>query len=172
MERVRIEGDNITLRPLRLDELEAMVAWREAYGRADPDRGKLLARIEQSGLMVDGRIDLAIDIAGVRVGEVQTYVPDGRELPPGSYEIGIAIDEPSLRGRGYGSEVMGLFVDWLFEVQDATRVALGTVESNIAMRKVAGRLGFVADGVVADRGTEYVYYVLTRDAWRARRRTR
>jgi len=169
VERIRIEGERLTLRPLRVEELDAMMAARAA---AKPDREKLRARIERSGLLVDGAIDLAIDIDGVRVGEIQTYVPPERELPPGAYELGITIDDPSLRGRGYGGEAVRLFVDWLFDAREATSVALGTVESNTAMRTVAERLGFVADGVVASQGTEYVYYVLMRDAWQARRRSR
>jgi RimJ/RimL family protein N-acetyltransferase len=169
VKRVRIEGERLTLRPLRLDELDAVVASRPP---ARADREQLRARIERSGLMADRRIDLAIDIDGVRVGEIQTYVPEGRALPPGAFELGVTIDDPSLRGRGYGSEAVQLFADWLFEHRDATRVSLGTVESNIAMRTVAERLGFVADGVVTDHGTEYVFYVLTRDAWQARRRSR
>jgi RimJ/RimL family protein N-acetyltransferase len=175
VQRIHIEGPRVTLRPLSLDELDASIASRLAADRtvhpAKPDREKLRARFERSGLMVDGACDLAIDLAGVRIGEIQTYVPPERELPEGAYEVGIMIDDPALRGRGYGREAVELFVDWLFD-HGATRIHMPTVESNAAMRTVLERLGFRAEGVVHDHGQEFLFYVVTRDAWRARDRAR
>ena len=174
MNRVVIEGERLKLRPLRLDELDASIAEREASDRtahpAKPDREKLKARFVRSGLMQDGAIDLAIDLDGQRIGEIQTYVPPERELLPGAYEVGIMVVETA-RGRGYGTEAVELLVGWLF-TEGATRVHMPTVESNVAMRTVLERLGFRAEGVVNDMGLEFLFYVVTRDAWQARRRTR
>jgi RimJ/RimL family protein N-acetyltransferase len=170
--RIRIEGERFTLRPLSLDELDAMVASRRLNRVAEQDREKLRARIERSGLLENGRLDLAMDVGGTRIGEIQTYVPPDRELPPDVYEIGIAIDDPSLRGHGYGSEAVQLLVDWLFDREGAARVHLATRESNAAMRTVAERLGFAAGGLAHDRGVEYILYALTRDAWLIHRRSR
>ena len=175
MERVRIEGERLTLRPLVVEELDASIATREAADRTahpvKPDREKLKARFERSGLMQGGAIDLAIDVDGVRIGEIQTYVPRERAIPPGAYEVGIMIDE-TLRGRGYGREAVELFLDWLFDEQAATRVHMPTVETNTAMRTVLERLGFHREGTVHDMGIDFWFYVVTRDAWQAHRRTR
>jgi len=170
--RIRIEGERVTLRPLLLDELDAMVASRRLNAVAEQDREKLRARIERSGLLENGRLDLAMDVDGARIGEIQTYVPSDRALPSDVYEIGIAIEDPSLRGRGYGSEAVRLLVDWLFDRERAARVHLATRESNAAMRAVAERLGFAAGGLVNDHGVEYILYALTRDVWLMRRRSR
>jgi RimJ/RimL family protein N-acetyltransferase len=176
MERIRIEGERVTLRPLVLDELDVSIASREAADRTahptKPDREKLKARFERSGLMHDGAIDLAIDVGGARIGEIQTYVPPERKLPTGAYEVGIMIDDPDLRGRGYGREAVELFIDWLFDEQDATRVHMPTVESNTAMRAVLEHLDFAAEGTVDDMGIQFLFYAVTRDAWRARDRAR
>jgi RimJ/RimL family protein N-acetyltransferase len=175
VERVRIEGERLMLRPLVVAELDTSIATREAADRTvhpvKPDRQKLKARFERSGLMRDGAIDLAIDVEGVRIGEIQTYVPPERELPPGAFEVGIMIDE-ALRGRGYGREAVALFLDWLFDEQAATRVHMPTVETNTAMRTVLEHLGFHREGTVHDMGIEFLFYVVTRDAWLARRQTR
>jgi RimJ/RimL family protein N-acetyltransferase len=40
-----------------------------------------------------------------------------------------------------------------------------TVPNNIAMRTVLERLGFVAEGMTNELGLEFVFYVVTRDAW-------
>jgi RimJ/RimL family protein N-acetyltransferase len=42
-----------------------------------------------------------------------------------------------------------------------------TVSTNRAMRTVLERLGFVAEGTVHELGLEFVFYVVTRDAWSA-----
>jgi RimJ/RimL family protein N-acetyltransferase len=40
-----------------------------------------------------------------------------------------------------------------------------TVADNVAMRRVAERLGFEADGTIRYEGHEFVFYVLTRERW-------
>jgi RimJ/RimL family protein N-acetyltransferase len=79
--------------------------------------------------------------------------------------VGIGIDDPSLRGRGYGTEAVRLLVGWLFSDMGATRVHMPAVPTNVAMRTVLERLGFVAEGTVHELGLEFVFYVVTRGAW-------
>src|SRR5207253_690193 len=119
-------------------------------------------------LMEDGRLDLAIDLDGRRIGEIQTYVPPGRRLDPGEFEVGIALEE-GFRGLGYGTEATALLLDWLFEAQHARRVHMPTVESNTAMRTVLERLGFESERVVRELGQEFLFYGTTRARWLARR---
>jgi RimJ/RimL family protein N-acetyltransferase len=167
-ERVRIEGDRVILRPLRMDEFESTYMARlEADPTTQPivpERDALLARFERSGIMQDGALDLAIEVEGRKIGEIQTYLPPGRELPPGAFEVGIGIDA-SLRGRGYGTEAVRLLVGWLFSDMGATRVHMPTVPTNVAMRTVLERLRFVAEGTVHELGLEFVFYVVTRESW-------
>jgi RimJ/RimL family protein N-acetyltransferase len=169
LDRVRIEGDRVKLRPLRIDEFESTYAARleedPAVQPIVPERDALLARFERSGIMQDGALDLAIEVDGRKIGEIQTYLPPGRELPPGAFEVGIGIDDASLRARGYGTEAVRLLVGWLFSDMGATRVHMPTVPTNRAMRTVLERLGFVAEGTVHELGLEFVFYVVTREAW-------
>jgi RimJ/RimL family protein N-acetyltransferase len=169
VERVRIEGERVTLRPLRMDEFESTYAARldadPTVQPIVPEREALLGRFEASGIRRDGALDLAIEVEGHKIGEIQTYVPPGRELPSGVFEVGIGIDDPSLRGRGYGTEAVRLLLGWLFTDANATRVHMPTVPTNVAMRTVLERLGFVAKGTVHELGLDFVFYVLTRDAW-------
>ena len=130
-----------------------------------PDREKLKARFERSGLLQDAALDLAIEVDGTHIGEIQTYVPPERRLPAGAFEVGIMIHNPEQRGRGYGREATELLVDWLFDDADATRVHMPTVEENTAMRTVLERLGFHTEGHVHDHGQDFLFYVVTRDAW-------
>jgi RimJ/RimL family protein N-acetyltransferase len=167
--RIRLESERVIIRPLRMDEFEASWASRLQMDSTVlpvmPERDALRARFERSGIMEDGALDLAVEVDGRKIGEIQTYVPPGRTLPTGAFEVGIGIDDPSLRGKGYGTEAVRLFVGWLFAVKGATRVHMPTVPTNIAMRTVLERLGFVTDGTTNELGHEFVFYVVTRDAW-------
>lgn len=166
MARVHIEGNHVSLRPLRIDEFEA--AW-EARLDADPSvqpilpkRDDLWARFARSGMLQDGALDLAIEVEGRCIGEIQTYLPPDRTIPPGAFEVGIVIYARSMRGRGYGTEAVRLLVDWLFAEAHATRVHMPTVPDNIAMRTVLERLGFATERTIQEIDHEFVFYVLTR----------
>jgi RimJ/RimL family protein N-acetyltransferase len=167
--RIRLEGDRVTIRPLRMDEFEASWSSRlqlnPTVQPVMPERDALLARFERSGIMQDGAVDLAIEVDGRKIGEIQTYVPPGRALLTGAFEVGIGINDPSHRGKGYGTEAVRLFVGWLFAQMGATRVRMPTVPTNTAMRTVVERLGFVAEGTTNELGHEFMFYVVTRDAW-------
>jgi RimJ/RimL family protein N-acetyltransferase len=58
-----------------------------------------------------------------------------------------------------------LLVGWLFSDMRAARVHMPTVPTNVAMRTVLERLGFVPEGTVHELGLEFVFYVVTREAW-------
>ena len=171
MTRVRIEGDRVIIRPLSMDEFEQEWANRleldPSVQPIMPTREALRERFERSGIMQDSALDLAIEVDGRMIGGIQTYVPPGRTLPPGAFEIGVSIEEP-MQGKGYGTEAVRLLVAWLFSEARATRVHMPTVPGNVAMRKVAERLGFVADSTIRYEGLEFVFYVLTRDRWMGR----
>jgi len=84
---VQISGPRLVLRAFRPGEIEA--EW-QAMLTADPmtigelpDEASFKARLGRSGRMVGGWLDLAIDLAGVPVGRIQTFVPRERPLPPG-----------------------------------------------------------------------------------------
>ncbi|MGA9159273.1 MAG: GNAT family protein [Actinomycetota bacterium] len=169
MNRIRLEGERVTLRPLSMDEFE-----REWANRLEidpsvqpimPTRDALRVRFERSGIMDSGALDLAIEVDGRKVGGIQTYLPPDRTLPSGAFEIGIVIDEPSMRGKGTGTEAVRLLVRWLFSHAGATRIHMPTVPDNVAMRTVAERLGFEADGMIRYEGQEFVFLVLTRERW-------
>ena len=110
-----------------------------------PDEARFRARLERSGHLDAGRLDLAIDSGGVPVGRIQTYVPPGRPLPPGTFEVGISLQE-NARGKGYGREALALLTDWLFEQASAEAVEAATDPVNAAMRSVFERVGWMPAG--------------------------
>jgi RimJ/RimL family protein N-acetyltransferase len=163
---VWIRGPRLLLRPFRLaeidDEWNAVITADPMIVPGTPDEDAFRTRLEHSGRMVDGRIDLAIDLDGVSVGRIQTFVPPGRSLPDGTYEVGIGLRE-QVRGQGYGREALAVFTDWLFGSVAAEVVEALTDPVNHAMRAVFDRVGWKLAGSHTEVGRDWVMYRITRD---------
>ena len=172
---VRIRGSRLLLRALQPREIEE--EWR-AMVTADPmaiaelpQEAGFKARLRRSGHLEDGWLDLAIDLDGVSIGRIQTFVPPGRALPPGTFDVGIGLRE-NARNRGYGREALALLTDWLFEHAAAEAVEASTDPANAAMRAVFRKVGWMPAGSLTELGREWVMHRITRREWEARRRQR
>jgi RimJ/RimL family protein N-acetyltransferase len=170
-EGIWIRGSRLVLRPFRPAEIDD--EW-QAMATADPmtigmlpDEARFKARLRNSGQMVDGRVDLAIDAGGAAIGRIQTFLPPDRAVPPGTFDIGIAVRE-QIRGKGYGREALTLLTGWLFEHQAAQVVEAPTDAANIPMRTVFDRVGWELAGPVTEIGREWLLYRITRAQWAAR----
>src|SRR5262249_60351941 len=95
---VRIRGSRLLLRALRPGEIEeewqAMTAADPMVVAELPDEAAFRARLQRSGHLADGWLGIAMDLDGTSIGHIQTFVPTVRQLPPGTFEIGISLREP------------------------------------------------------------------------------
>jgi len=169
---VRIRGPRVTLRPLRTAEIDeewqAMVTADPMTIPELPDEATFRARLQRSGRLRDGWLDLAIDLDGVSIGHIQTFVPPGRPLPRGTFEVGIALREHA-RGKRYGREALALLTDWLFGHAAAEAVEAATDPANVAMRTVFERVGWECVATLTEFDRDWVLYRVTRQQWTARR---
>ena len=172
---VRIRGSRLLLRALQPGEIEE--EWR-AMVTADPmviaelpQEADFKARLRRSGRLEDGWLDLAIDLDGVSIGRIQTFVPGGRERPAGTFDVGIGLRE-NARNKGYGREALALLTDWLFEHAAAEAAEASTDPANVAMRTVFRKAGWMPAGSLTELGREWIMYRITRPEWEARRRQR
>jgi RimJ/RimL family protein N-acetyltransferase len=170
-EGIVIRGPRLLLRALTPAEIDDQ--WR-AMVNSDPiaiarlpDEAGFKARLGRSGQMNDGWLDLAIDLDGTVIGRIQTFVPEERRLPPGTFDVGIGLDE-AVRGKGYGREALALFTGWLFEHAAAQVVEAPTDPGNAPMRAVFGHVGWSLAGTVTEHQREWVMYRITRQEWQAR----
>jgi RimJ/RimL family protein N-acetyltransferase len=171
---IRIPGQKVTLRPLRRAELDRLVeSYRRtapALGLKPPSRDVIRRRVERSGRLVRGQLDLAIEADGRLVGDVEARAP-AHAFPPGVYEIGVTVFDDGDRGRGYGLEATRLLVDHLFDAEEAARVQASTAVWNGPMRTILARLGFQEEGLLrsyfpaGDSREDYVMYAMTREDW-------
>lgn len=163
----------VSLRPLHAGDLDALWAarvrsdapWADGSAAA---RRKLKDRIANSGRVAHGELLLGIVADGRLAGEIQGRQPE-MGLPPGVFEIGIEVFEPTDRGAGIGRRALALFLTHLFEEEHAHRIQLTTDVDNAPMRRVAERLGFRLEGTLrgfmpSDRGPrDYLMFGMTRE---------
>lgn len=98
----------------------------------EDDHGTLMIeRIEDAAVI--GSIDWRPAIYGPN--------PESR-----AWAIGISLVGSS-RGQGYGSEALGLVVDYLFENTPATRIEASTDVENFASQRALERAGFRREGI-------------------------
>lgn len=150
---LRLEGERVVLRPLGQDELDSVLEARARLQVGVPAGGarageRLRRRLGHSGQMFRGHLDLAIEVGGRLIGEVQARGHPAQTLPPGVYEVGVVVYDHADRGQGHGAEAVALLTAWLFEHAGAARVQAGTATDNAAMRRVLERLGFSCEGVM------------------------
>lgn len=168
MDEIVIRGPRLVLRPLRPAEIDQ--EWQEMI-EADPmtiavrpDEASFRSRLARSGQMLDGWLDLAIDLGGAAIGRIQTFVPSERKAPPGTFDVGIGLRQ-SFRGRGYGREALTLFTGWLFSHAGAQVVEAPTDPANAPMRAVFDRAGWRLAGTVVEHGREWALYRISRPEW-------
>ncbi len=166
-----LDGERVSLRPLRPEELEAVWEARlsddTAPWMSTPQAyERLKERVANSGRFVDGWLDLGIEAEGRLVGEIDARQPP-RSMPQGVYELGISLFETGDRGRGFGTDAIRLLTRYLFQHEEADRVQASTWVENRAMRRVFEKLGFAKEGVLrsympSERGRDdYVMYAIT-----------
>jgi RimJ/RimL family protein N-acetyltransferase len=173
---VRLQGRSVVLRPFRPEEFERVWAARTPEAGyptgllASRNRERTMRRLRNSGRLADGWLDLGIEADARLVGEIDARRPEG-SMPPGVLELGISLFDERDRGRGYGGEAVELMTTYLFAERLAERVQASTSVSNMPMRRVLERLGFVHEGTM--RGfmptphgrDDYALYAVTRADW-------
>lgn len=131
-----------------------------------------------SGSFHRGSLDLAIDVEGRLIGDVQARQGIGQRLPAGVVELGIQLYDRPNRGKGYGTDAIRVLTDWLFDAGVAERVQASTAEGNRPMRRVLEKVGFTFEGVmrgfmpVADRREDFALYAMTKSEWLGRSKRR
>lgn len=143
---------------------------RAAELRAVPSQVRSLARGREMPpvrMVIESR-------AGTPVGTVTRYWADERTE---WLEAGVGIYQARYWGRGYGTEALALWIDYLFEAMPIHRVGLRTWSGNPRMIRLARRLGFREEArfreVYRARGRTYdrLAYGLLRREWRRARLT-
>ena len=141
----RIVGERVLLRPFRREEFDIALAREPSE---DPERREVRRRrLALSGTRTAWELLFAVESDGRLVGDIQARSSD-QAMPPGVWEVGIDLWGETDRGRGIGSDAVGLLVTHLFAREGAHRVQATTDVDNVAMRRSLEKCGFSFEGVL------------------------
>ncbi len=148
-----LRGDNVDLRALdRENATEEYLAWM-----SDPEvtrfleSGRFPSNISQIADYIEGMFGREDTVfLGIFLKEGNQHVGNIK-LSPINWvhrwaELGIMIGAASARGKGVGTESVGLVVDYAFRRLNLHRVQLGVLEGNIGAIRCYEKVGFQEEG--------------------------
>ncbi|MDQ3926062.1 MAG: GNAT family N-acetyltransferase [Actinomycetota bacterium] len=150
-----INGESITLRPPREDDVRKAYEWDRdpelaAWNGRSPIKISLsaarrdyLARWEDPSVKT-----FIIEAEDEAIGMATLY-----DFRRGGCELGIKVGPNAMRGRGYASEAVELLVSYCFETLNLKVVRGSTLSHNTRMQRVFEKSGFeeVGDGTIISR---------------------
>jgi diamine N-acetyltransferase len=156
-----LTGPNVTLRALRDDDVDRMLAWLNdplVVGMASfrpwapLDATSWRARVAEDLAKPTGTAAwFAIEVGGELIGECGLWRIDG---DAGRAELGITIGDQAMWGKGHGREAVGLLLGYAFRTRNLRRVFLETHAANPRAIASYRACGFVEEG----RLREHIWY--------------
>ena len=101
-------------------------------------------------------------IGGKHIGNCTYYNLDKSAK---QVEIGIMIGNPDYWAKGYGSEAVGLLIEYIFRETGLERVYLHTLDWNTRAQKSFRKCGFVPCGRRRRDGYDFIVMELYRSMW-------
>jgi len=157
------------------EDLPLFVEWvnkPEVFGEYNPLHQMSKTEAEK---MLDNPSDIKPFIVEKKDGSKIGFIVHFHVLHLGTgakqLEIGYSL-VPSERGKGYGTEALGIMVDYLFLSKDVMRIQAQTDQRNAASQKILEKAGFKKEGTLRRnffmRGEwtdDYIYSIL-REEWK------
>jgi RimJ/RimL family protein N-acetyltransferase len=175
-------GPRVILRDAQPSDAESYVYW-QSHGewrfldapwegsdiseeKQEQVRRQFLEKIEQELPWPRTRAFIATRREDQPLGWVSRY---GREQSAWSIGIDICVD--TYLNRGFGTEALGLWVDYLFAHSGVHRLGIDTWSFNPRMKRVAEKLGFLHEGTEREvrlwegEWLDAVHYGVLRREW-------
>lgn len=141
-----LEGKRMNLRIMEKEDLSLVQAWvndHKFMGEFEPILQETKASLEkQYDRLKDGQWFFIETKDGAKIGYICHYLVKGRLT-----ELGYAL-VPSERGKGYGTEVVKIIVDYLFLSRSIVRIQVQTDEENKASQRILEKSGFKKEGTI------------------------
>jgi len=150
-------GKKVSLRARTLEDVPLLFRWHNLSGQVqrfdapwewtqrEPDdvfAARMAKSIESEQ---GGKIKLALIVGPnqLPLGTVNSYGDKGN---PDNRYVGISIYDDPLINRGFGTEALALWVEYLFKSRDLHHIGLETWSFNARMIRVAEKVGFKHEG--------------------------
>lgn len=164
-----IETERLVLRPMREEDAERVVSWRNQAGDETAFLAGTRLTLEEHLRWFRGPRADRVDYVIVRRedgGLIGTLHFKNIDLAAGTAESGRLIGDRRERGKGYGWEAAVAWLSFGFLELGLRRVIGVTHEANTANLELNRKLGYALEGSGAKDGLpeHYVRLVLTREA--------
>ncbi len=156
-----LRGNRINLRTVRRADLPKLLELRsevrargQYYPMNLPSEVSLINSFEKDGMWGsdDGTL-LVVDKNSDRIMGSVFYF-NAQHYYDAAKEVGYILYDPADRGKGYGTEALGLLVDYLFDWLNLARIQIQVELDNTASRRLAEKCGFEQEGIM-----RHVFYV-------------
>lgn len=148
-----LTGRAVRLRGLTVADLPSIERWL-----GDPELWQLVHGapfVPRSPLRAEERwltespdvVSFAVDTGTVLVGVATLHSIDPHNR---SAELGLWFGDHAARGQGHGREALRLLIDYGFRLRGLHRLAIETLASNGAMRRLAEEAGFRLVGTLRE----------------------
>jgi diamine N-acetyltransferase len=147
---VNITGESVLLGPFEREQIPVYASWfnnfntLKSQGEPLPAPMTLESTTRWHESYVSGRQDVSWFTVYERFSEQPIGWAELKDIDPQSRtaEFALMIGEESARGRGYGTEVARLMLDYGFTALDLHNIKLTCYEYNLAGRKAYEKAGF------------------------------
>ena len=166
-----LEGDRVTLRPVEKDDAEFVQRAttdpeiRVSLGLTQPGNRHEVEEDIEEWTEDDENVELLVCLDDEPIGQV-ALMHLGWTRPEVSYWL-----VPEYHGQGYGSEAVGLVVEYFFETFEKRGLVARAFETNDGSRGLLESLGFTQEARLREnrfvRGeyVDEVVYGLLREEW-------
>lgn len=170
-----VAGDRVSLRPVERDDAAFMQRSttdpdiRVPLGSTSPSNRQETESFIEEYVEGDDGVSLLVEADGEPIGLVATKSHD-----PARPEL-VYWFVPEYHGQGYGTEAVGLFVDYLFRTVDCRGLHARVFAFNAGSRGVLDGLGFTEEGrfrearFVDGEYVDVLHFGLLRCEWSERR---
>lgn len=148
-----VNGENLYLRPINLNDVsKKYVNWMndpyinqylesrfaEQTMESVKDFVKSMIGSQTDILLAICEKDSGRHVGNIKIGPINTIHSHA--------EVGLLIGEKECWGKGYGSEAIGLVVDYAFKTLNIHRLTAGAYAENISSIKAFKKNGFLVEG--------------------------
>jgi len=152
-----LEGKKVRLRPLKAEDLDPILEWINddevthtlLIGRYPMTREMEREWFEQRQKATESEVFFVMEtLDGTYLGGINFFRIQPVERIA---EVGLVIGRKSEWGKGYGTEAMGLLIDYGFQQLNLHMIYLGVLPHNAHAHKMYLSLGFQEEGRLRHR---------------------
>ena len=148
-----LRGELVTVRLVRESDLdELMDLWSDVRARGNyfplglVSQTKQRRDFQETGYWQDNIGQMLIED---RDGQIQGVIGCFKAASyMDALEIFYIVLNPETRGKGYMTEALTLFTNYLFDIHKVNRLQLTVAVGNLASRRVAEKCGFQSEGIL------------------------